>query len=85
MMGGMAEPDPMEMLLATVLGGWEQQEMQVAGEQTMLMDTLMAIAQSQPPAPGDMFAEGAPTNAGMTPQMDVDQMGGPGSVPSFGY
>ena len=76
MMGGMGMPpvDPMQMLLEAVMGKWGSQEAQLAGEQGMLMDTLSAIATAQPPMPQEMFAEGAPTNAGMVPEDDFNQL-----------
>lgn len=72
MMG--AQPDPLEMLMAAVLGKWDTQEAQLAGEQDLLMQTLMSLAGPPPPGPQDMFAEGAPMNAGMMPEDDLGMM-----------
>lgn len=85
MMGMGAPPiDPMEMLFGAVQGKWDSQEAQLAGEQSALMNILMMMAQSAPPTAPEMFAEGAPGNAGMMPGTDVVPMGG-GGLPNTAY
>ena len=69
-MMGAPPVDPLQMLLSAVMQKWDSGEAQMAGEKSMLMETLAMIAQSSPPAPQDMFAEGNPMNAGMMPSSD---------------
>lgn len=70
-MGGAPDETAMlAMLMQAVTGKWDQQQAELAGEKGMLMDTLMSLADAQPPAPQDMFAEGAPMNAGFMPEID---------------
>lgn len=73
MMGG---GDPEDMMIQALMGGvmgkWAGDEAQLSMEKGALLNTLMQIAQAQPPAPDEMFAEGAPMNAGMVPATDVE-------------
>lgn len=75
-MGGMAVPpvpmQPSEMMLQAlmaVLGKWESNEAQIAGEQNALMETLMLIAGAQPPSAAEAGVMGGdPTAFGMAPE-----------------
>lgn len=77
-MGGMGvapavmPPDPNEMMLQAlmaVLGKWESNDAQIAGEKSSLMETLMMIASAQPPGAMEAAVMGGdPTAYGMAPE-----------------
>lgn len=75
--GGMGAPpvapaDPNEMMLQalmSVLGKWDNNESQIAGEKSALMQTLMMIASASPPDAAEAALMGEdPNGYGMTPQ-----------------
>lgn len=79
--GGMGVPpvpiqaDPKEVMmqaLMAVLGKWDSNEQQLAGEQNSLMQTLMLIASAQPPSAAEAAVMGGdPAGYGMDPTADM--------------
>jgi hypothetical protein len=54
----MSEDEAIIQLMQALLGKWGQDEAQLAGEKSGLLETMMMMLGAAPPAPADAMAEG---------------------------